>query len=327
MEEFVVDRKRLSDVWPMVGAGDEKCPHVLLVLGGMSAEREVSIMSGKVVMNALAKMNYRVTPVDMGADIAEVIRRINPDVVFNALHGTFGEDGCVPGMLEILGIPYTHSGVLASSIALDKILSQKIFSSSGIKCPKRIVVSKGDDLSVEPIKRPYVIKPVDQGSSLGVEVIFAEDDYDLSKYEFTYSDQAIIEEYIAGQEIQVAVLDNKAIGTLEIICLQGKRFNDYDCKYKEGYSKHVCPAELSKSASDKMLAIAEKAHKLIGCRGVTRAEFRYNPEEDEAYFIEINTHPGLTLLSSAPDIMQNNGISFEKFLEILINEALAISDN
>ncbi len=322
MEEFVVDHKRLSEVWPETGAGGAESLHVLLLLGGMSPEREVSIMSGKVVMDALSKMNYRVTPVDMGADIAQVIRKINPDVVFNALHGTFGEDGCVPGMLEILGIPYTHSGVLASSIALDKILSQKIFTSSGIKCPKRIIVSKGDDLSKEPIARPYVIKPVDQGSSLGVEVIFAEDDYDLSKYQFTYSDQAIIEEYIAGQEIQVAVLDNKAIGTLEIICLKGKRFNDYDCKYKEGYAKHVCPAEVSKSASDNMLAIAEKAHKLIGCKGVTRAEFRYNKQEDQAYFIEINTHPGLTLLSSAPDIVQNNGISFERFLEILINEAL-----
>ena len=323
MEEFVVDHKRLSEIWPQVGAGGAESLHVLLLLGGMSPEREVSIMSGKVVMDALSKMNYRVTPVDMGADIAQVIRKINPDVVFNALHGTFGEDGCVPGMLEILGIPYTHSGVLASSIALDKILSQKIFASSGIKCPKRIVVSKGDDLSKEPIARPYVIKPVDQGSSLGVEVIFAEDDYDLSKYNFTYGNQAIIEEYISGQEIQVAVLDDKAIGTLEIVPLKGSRFNDYDCKYKEGYAKHICPAELSKSASDNMLAIAEKAHKLIGCKGVTRAEFRYNSQEDQAYFIEINTHPGLTLLSSAPDIVQNNGISFERFLEILINEALS----
>lgn len=323
MEEFVVDRSRLSEVLPMVGLGGENTPHVVLLFGGLSPEREVSLMSGKVVMDAFSKMNYRVTPVDMGVDIAEVIRKLNPDVVFNALHGTYGEDGCVPGMLEILGIPYTHSGVLASSIALDKILSQQIFSSSGIKCPKRVIITKGDDLSIEPIKRPYVIKPVDQGSSLGVEVIFVEDDYDLSKYQFTYGDMAIIEEYIEGQEIQVAVLNNKAIGTLEIICMQGKRFNDYDCKYKEGYSKHVCPANLSKAASDNMLAISEKAHKLIGCKGVTRAEFRYNPKEDQAYFIEINTHPGLTLLSSAPDIVQNNGIKFEEFLEILIKEVLA----
>ncbi len=322
MEKFIVDHERLSEVLPMVGVGGENSPHVLLLMGGMSPEREISLMSGKVVMDALSSMNYRVTPVDMGADIAEVVRTINPDVVFNALHGTFGEDGCVPGILEVLGIPYTHSGVLASSIALDKILSQKIFIASGIKCPKRVVVSKNDDLSEEPISRPYIIKPVDQGSSLGVEVVFAEDDYHLNQYDFAYGDKAIIEEYIEGQEIQVAVLNNKAVGTLEIIPLKGSRFNDYDCKYTEGYAKHVCPANVSDSANKKMLSIAENVHKLIGCKGITRAEFRYNKETDQAYFIEINTHPGLTLLSSAPDIIQRNGISFNKFIDILIKEAL-----
>jgi D-alanine-D-alanine ligase len=322
MEKFIIDHKRLSEVLPMVGAGGSDYPHVVLLMGGMSPEREISLMSGKVVMDALSKMNYRVTPIDMGGDISEVIRKLNPDVVFNALHGTFGEDGCVPGILETLGIPYTHSGVLASSIALDKILSQKIFIASGVKCPKRVVVSKNDDLSKEPIARPFIIKPVDQGSSLGVEVVFAEDDYDLSQYDFAYGDRAIIEEYIVGQEIQVAVLDNKAIGTLEIVPLKGSRFNDYDCKYKEGYAKHVCPAEIPKAASDNILAIAEKVHKLIGCKGVTRSEFRYNADADQAYFIEINTHPGLTLLSSAPDIIQRNGISFKKFIENLITEVL-----
>lgn len=322
MEKFIIDHKRLSEVLPMVGVGENDSPHVVLLMGGMSPEREISLMSGKMVLDTLAKMNYRVTPIDMGADIAEVIREINPDVVFNALHGTFGEDGCVPGILEVLGIPYTHSAVLASSIALDKILSQKIFISSGIKCPKRVVVSKNDDLSHEPIARPYIIKPVDQGSSLGVEVVFAEDDYHLSQYDFAYGDKAIIEEYIEGQEIQVAVLDNRAIGTLEIVPLKGSRFNDYDCKYTEGYAKHVCPANISKSANDNILAVAEKVHNLIGCKGVTRSEFRYDAETDQAYFIEINTHPGLTLLSSAPDIIQKNGISFDRFIDILIKEAL-----
>ena len=313
---------RLSEILPTIGLGDDNAIHVLLLFGGMSPEREVSIMSGKVVMDALAKMNYKVTPVDMGVDIAEVVRKVNPDVVFNALHGTYGEDGCVPGMLEILDIPYTHSGVLASAIALDKILSQHIFISNGIKCPKRMVVAKGDDLSVEPIKRPYVIKPTNQGSSLGVEVVLVDDDYDLSKYAFAYDDRAIIEEYIEGQEIQIAVLNNKAIGSLELICLQGKRFNDYDCKYKEGYSKHIFPANIHKQANDEVMAIAEKVHRLIGCKGVTRVEFMYNAQENQAYLIEINTHPGLTLLSSAPDIIQRSGISFEKFLDILIEEAL-----
>ena len=313
--------KHLSKVMPSVGLGGL---HVALVYGGMSAEREVSIMSGNVVLDAMKQMNYRVTPIDMGVDIAEVLHKLNPDVVFNALHGTFGEDGCIQGLLEILGIPYTHSGVLASAMALDKIYSQQIFMANGILCPRRVIISQGDDLSIEPIKRPYVIKPLNQGSSLGVEVIFAEDDYDLSKYSFTYGPQAIIEEYITGHEIQVAILNNKAIGTLEIVCLKGKRFNDYDCKYKAGYSEHICPANLPKAANDQMLAIAEKAHKIMGCKGVTRAEFRYNPEEDKAYFLEINTHPGLTLLSSAPDIIQKHGISFNNFIKTLINEALQL---
>ncbi len=322
MEKFKVDFNRKTIVKPLTGKGDETTLHVALVYGGMSAEREVSIMSGEVVLNQLKDMNYRVTPIDMGADIAEIINKIKPDIVFNALHGTFGEDGAFQGMLEILGIPYTHSGVLASAMALDKIYSQQIFVANGILCPERLIVTIGDDLSVEPIKRPYVIKPLDQGSSLGVEVIFEEDDYDLSKYSFPYGPKAIIEKYIPGQEIQVAILNGKAIGTLEIICLQGKRFNDYDCKYKPGFSEHVCPANISQSANHNMMKIAEKVHGILGCKGVTRAEFRYNPEEDKAYFIEINTHPGLTLLSSAPDIIIKNGISFGNFIEILINEAL-----
>ncbi len=322
MKKFEVDYTRLSSVKEKIGKGDEKSLHVAVVYGGLSAEREVSIMSGEVVCSIIKDMNYRVTPVEMGTDIAEVIRKINPDVVFNALHGTFGEDGAIQGVLEILGIPYTHSGVLASALALDKVYSQQIFASNGILCPKRVIINQGDDLTKEPIKRPYVIKPLDQGSSLGVEVIFEEDEYDLSQYNFPYGKQAIIEEYIEGQEIQVAVLNGKAIGTLEIICLKGKRFNDYDCKYKPGYSKHVCPANVPIQANEEMMKIAEKAHKIMNCKGVTRAEFRYSPKENKAYFIEINTHPGLTLLSSAPDIIQKNGISFEKFIEILINEAL-----
>lgn len=322
MEEFRIDFSRLSQVYPQIGKGDEHSTHVLVIYGGLSAEADVSRMSAKVVLDHLANMDYRVTPVDMGTDVAEVIRNIKPDVIFNALHGTFGEDGCVPGMLEILGIPYTHSGVLASSIALDKILSQQIFASNGIKCPKRIIVKKGHDLSKEPMPRPFVIKPTNQGSSLGVEVIFKEDDYNLADYSFTYGDTIIIEEYIKGKEIQVAVLNDKAVGTLELVCLQGKRFNDYDCKYKEGFSKHISPAGIPKDAEKTIMKTAEKVHKLLNCKGVTRAEFIYNIEEDQAYFIELNTHPGLTLLSSAPDIIVNNGIKFEEFLDILLKEAL-----
>jgi D-alanine-D-alanine ligase len=322
MSEFNINFNQKSIIYPQIGSTENEALHVALVYGGMSAEREPSLMSGKVVCDAMSKMTYRVTPIDMGSDIAQILQQIKPDVVFNALHGTFGEDGAFQGMLEILGIPYTNSGVLASALALDKVFSQQILVANGILCPKRIIINKGDDLSIEPIPKPYVIKPIDQGSSLGVEVIFPEDDYHLSNYEFPYGDSAILEEYISGQEIQVAILNKKAVGTLEIICLQDKRFNDYDCKYKPGFSKHICPANLSLEASASIMAEAEKIHKLLGCKGLSRAEFIYDPKQDKAYFIELNTHPGLTLLSSAPEIMANNGINFENFIEILINEAI-----
>ncbi len=322
MEKFIADHTKLSKIYPQVGRGNDGDLHVLVLFGGMSCEREPSLMSGQNILESLADSNYCITPVDMGVDVAEVIARLKPDVVFNALHGTYGEDGCIQGLLEILGIPYTNSKVLASAIALDKLYSQQIFALGGIKCPKRVIISRGDDLKIEPIKRPYVIKPIDQGSSIGVEVILEGDDYNLGEYSFSYGDKAIIEEYICGQEIQVAVLKGKAIGTLELICLQGKRFNDYECKYKAGYSKHISPANIPKSAQENVMKMAEEAHKLIGCKGLTRDEFIYNAQEDQAYFLEINTHPGLTLFSSAPDILKNNGISIQDLFKTLIDEAL-----
>lgn len=322
MNKFIPNHSVLSRVLPQIGKSKSNMPHVALLFGGMSAEREPSLMSGENVMEAVKDLDYRITPIDVGADISEVLRNLKPDVVFNALHGTFGEDGCIQGLLEIIGIPYTHSKLLTSAIALDKIYSQQIFQLGGLKCPKRVIVNKTDKLDFEPIKRPYIIKPSDQGSSLGVEVIFEEDDFDLSNYPFTYGDQAIIEEYIPGHEVQVAVLAGKAVGTLEVICLKGKRFNDYDCKYKSGYSEHVCPGNFSYEAQEKMKKLAEKAHSLIGCKGITRAEFRYDPARDEAYFLEINTHPGLTKFSSVTDIIKHNNISMDELFISLINEAL-----
>lgn len=318
----LIGRKKFSEILPSMGAGNKNAIHVLVLFGGISAEREPSLLSAKNILNAIKDMNYRITPVDMGVDVSEVIRKLNPDIVFNMLHGTYGEDGCIQGLLEVLGVPYTHSGVLASAIALDKVHSQQIFAIDGIKCPKRVIISKGDDLSIEPMPRPYVIKPANQGSSLGVEVVFVEDNYDLSKYSFIYGDTAIIEEYIVGKEVQIAVLNGKAIGSLEVVLLQGKRFNDYDCKYKDNYAEHICPAIVPKKAEHNMMRTAEKAHKIIGCQGITRAEFIYNQEEDQFYFLEINTHPGLTKSSFVPDILKHSGISIGDLFNTLINEVL-----
>ncbi len=323
MVKFTGNHQKLSEVINTIGKGDINTLHIVVVFGGISAEREPSLLSAKNLLTSIKDMNYRITPVDMGVDIAEVIRRLNPDVVFNMLHGTYGEDGCIQGVLEILGIPYTHSGLLSSAIALDKVYSQQLFMQAGIKCPKRVIITQGDDLSNEPIPRPYVIKPVNQGSSLGVEVIFVEDEFDLNKYHFDFGNQIIIEEYIAGKEVQVAVLNGKAVGTLEVVLLQNKRFNDYECKYTEGFCEHICPATLSDTLSKRIMQMAELAHNVINCRGITRAEFIYNEEKNEIYFLEINTHPGLTHSSFVPDILKHNNISMSDLFNILIEEAVS----
>jgi len=322
MSEFIEDRQRLCRVLNPIGVGNKNTPHIIVLFGGISAEREPSLLSAKNLLTSIKNHNYRITPVDMGIDVAEVLRKLNPDLVFNMLHGTYGEDGCVQGVLEILGIPYTHSGLLSSAIALDKIYSQQLFIQAGIRCPKRVIITKGQDLSIEPMEKPYVIKPVNQGSSLGVEVIFAEDDFDLNQYHFKYGDKAIIEEYISGKEIQVAVLDGKAVGTLEVVLLKEKRFNDYECKYSDGFCKHICPAELRDDVTKKIMKVAETAHNIINCRGITRAELIYNEESDKIYFLEINTHPGLTSSSFIPDILRYNDISMGDLFNILVKEAM-----
>ena len=231
--------------------------HVALVYGGMSAERDVSLMSKPGFKSALLDLGYKVTPVDMGHDFAEQIVKINPDIVFNGIHGTYGEDGCLPGLLEILGIKYTHSGVLPSSIGFNKQISLEIFAQHGIKTAEYKVISKEDKIEGDPMPRPYVIKPISEGSSLGIEIIFEEDDFDFSKYQWKYGNKIIIQEYVKGREIQVAVLNNKAIGLLEVIPLKN-RFYDYETKYQDGMAKHVIPVHIDKEIADEMMKLSRK---------------------------------------------------------------------
>lgn len=310
-----------STIFPSLNTDGDSSLHIALLMGGMSSEREVSLSSGKSITAALAKMGYKVTPIDVGRDIALVLDKLKPDLVFNALHGTYGEDGCIPGMLEIMGIPYTHSGVLASAIALDKELSQDIFIKNGIKCPKRRIIKKDSEFPADPFPRPYIIKPLNQGSSVGIMTVFDGDDYDAHSYEFEYSDRAIVEEFITGREIQVALVQGRAIGALEIVPLKS-RIYDYEAKYTKGMARHICPAELSEENTKKIMRISEQAYELIGCKGIARAEFRYNELENEFYFLEINTHPGFTELSIVPEIAEYNGMSFEQLLQLLIEEAM-----
>ncbi len=305
-------------------ANDRNSTHIAFLYGGRSAEREVSIMSSTGLINALLDAGYVVTPIDKGYDFASVLLDIQPDLVYNGLYGTYGEDGCVPGALEIIGLKYTHSGVLASAIGLNKIFSGALFQSHGIKCANRKIVCRDQNITSDPMPRPYVIKPVSQGSSIGVIVVFEKDDFKFSDYDWAYGDTIIVEEYIPGQEINVAVLCDKAIGALEIKPLK-RRFYDYESKYQDNMTQHIMPANISAMAYQKALDLSIKAHNLIGCKSVSRVEFIYNPnkgKDGEFYILEINTHPGMTPLSIVPEICAYYGITFPQLVDKIAQDAL-----
>lgn len=293
--------------------------HVAIIAGGMSAEREVSLVSSKSVTEALLQAGYRVTLIDMGADISTVLTKVKPDVVFNCLHGTYGEDGCLPGLLNIMRIPYTNSGVLASALGFNKLKSKELFVAHDIKMPDTIIVSKSENINNDPMVRPYVIKPISQGSSIGVEIILDGDNFHFADYKFPYGDKVIVEKYIKGRELQVAVLNGKALGILEIKLLKS-RFNDYNSKYKAGYSEHIVPAPLPKKINNQLLSISEQAFALMGCKGAVRMEFMMD-ENQELYILEVNTHPGLTPLSSYPEILNYYGINLANLCEELLKAA------
>ncbi len=293
---------------------------IIIAMGGDSSEREVSMVSGKAVFKSLKSGGkYDLLAVDIGADFPGIILAEKPDFVFNALHGLHGEDGALPGMLEIMGVKYSHSSVFASAIGMNKVAAKALFASSGIKCPPGMVISKSMNLKEEPIRRPFVIKPVQEGSSIGVDIVFEGDEFDISKYEFKYGD-CLMEEYIPGQEIQVAVLDDVAIGAIEIV--PTTKFYDYQAKYTEGFAKHVMPADLPKEKYQEVLDIAQKAHILLECSGVSRADFRFNNKTGEFFLLEINTHPGMTPLSLVPEIAAYVGITFDELIEKIIKSAM-----
>ncbi len=296
--------------------------HVVVVGGGMSAERDVSYISSNGIVKSIIELGYYVTFVDMGADISYVLSILKPNIVYNALHGTYGEDGCLPGLLNIMQIPYTGPGVLASSIAFNKKKSYEIFTNSNIKIVKNIIVKKSDQYKTDPIKRPYVIKPLTQGSSVGIEIIFADDKFNFGNYDFPYGDEVLVEEYITGREMQVAVLHGKAIGVLEIKLLKGKRFYDYETKYTEGFAEHLLPAPVAPEIYEKMKNIAEKACRILHCiEGIIRVELIYCPENNNIYTLEVNTHPGMTPLSICPEILQLENISYTDLVQQMLDSA------
>jgi D-alanine-D-alanine ligase len=297
--------------------------HVAVLLGGWSSEREVSLVTGQAVCAALEAVGYRVTPIDVGPDVFDILTELEPDVAFNALHGRFGEDGCIQGMLEVLKIPYTHSGVLASALAMDKPRARQMFASVCIPCPEGQVVHRDEVLEGKVFEPPYVLKPTNEGSSVGVHLVFEGDNMSLlDESNWTYGEYVLMERYIPGREIQVAVMDDKALGAIEV--RPKKRFYDYEAKYSDGWADHVMPADIPEADYQESLRLALLAHQTLGCRGVTRSDLRYDDTlngDAHLYMLEVNTQPGMTPLSLVPEIAAHVGISFAELTDLLVQDA------
>ncbi|WP_193182850.1 D-alanine--D-alanine ligase [Nisaea sediminum] len=298
--------------------------HVAVLMGGWSGEREVSLSSGRECAKALREAGYQVTEVDVDRQIPFRLAELKPDVCFNALHGRIGEDGNIQGLLNIMDIPYTHSGVEASAIAMDKPRAKELFARAGIKCPVGIVRSREEALEREALKRPYVLKPIDQGSSLGVHIVRPGDNYRPTKEDWPFGDMVLEEKFIAGRELTVAVLDGAALAVTEITSERG--FYDYDAKYADGGSIHILPARLPEAVTARALEMAEKAHSALGCRGVSRADLRFDDTETEAdpdnlYLLEVNTQPGMTPTSLVPEQASFRGMNFPALCAKLVEDA------
>lgn len=297
--------------------------HVAVIYGGWSAERPVSLSSGTECIKALREKGYRVTEIDAGRDLAAQLAAIDPkpDVVFNALHGRWGEDGCVQGLLEIMGIPYTHSGVRASSIAMDKMSAKAMFMEYDIPCARHVWVSRDEIASGNALPPPYVLKPNNEGSSVGVEIILtAEEEQNMLAREWTHGDGVMQEEFIPGREMTVAVKDGKAMEIIEILT-GNHAFYDFESKYVAGGSEHIIPADIPGDLRAKIQDCAEKAYRALGCRGIARADFRYDPTEDRVAILEINTQPGMTPTSLVPDAARHDGLSFADIVAWMVEDA------
>ncbi|CAO6127955.1 DdlA D-alanine-D-alanine ligase and related ATP-grasp enzymes [Candidatus Pelagibacterales bacterium] len=297
---------------------------VTVLMGGISAERDVSLDSGKACAKALSEIGFDVTSLDAKDDFIEKLIKNKPDKVFNALHGRFGEDGSIQGLLEHLKIPYTHSGILSSAIAMDKLTSKKIFKEAKISSPEYQVIKTVKDFQSSKIGYPCVVKPNNEGSSVGVYIFNEPNKSDedkivtlLNKYNFL-----ILEKYIPGREIQVAVMGSKALGGIEIV--PTRSFYDYEAKYSaNAKTKHIIPVKINEADYKKILDMALQAHNILGCRGVTRSDFRYNESDkvNKIYILEVNTQPGMTSLSLVPEIANYYGISFNELVKWIINDA------
>ena len=302
--------------------------HIVVLMGGWSSEREVSLTSGRGVAAALRERGWQhVTELDMDRDVAARLSELKPDVVFNALHGTPGEDGTVQGMMDLMGLKYTHSGLETSVIAIDKELTKMVLVPHGIRMPAGRVVDSESLFSEDPIARPYVLKPVNEGSSVGVAIVTADGNHGSPigrdvEGPWLHFDRLLAEPFIKGRELTVTVLGDQALAVTELKPKAG--FYDYDAKYTDGLTQHVCPAQVPDDIATAMMTMAADAHRLLGCKGASRSDFRCDDEQGEAgiYLLEVNTQPGMTPLSLVPEQAKLKGIGYGELAERLIEEAL-----
>jgi D-alanine-D-alanine ligase len=294
---------------------------VAVLFGGMSAEREVSLKTGHQVIEALGEAGYDVTPIEVTADLAALIAALTPppDVVFNALHGRFGEDGTVQGVLDYLGIPYTHSGVRASALAIDKAAAKAVFAHAGLPVAPHRIIDIAELADHDPLPPPYVVKPINEGSSVGVAIIRPGDNRNADIVANWTFGPAMAEQFIPGRELTVCVLEDRALAVTEI--LTDEEFYDYHAKYTQGGSHHVIPAKLSPEITNRALDISLAAHRALGCRGATRADLRYDEENDRLVLLEVNTQPGMTRTSLLPEQAAYIGMSFPALCAWMVERA------
>jgi D-alanine-D-alanine ligase len=299
--------------------------HVAVLMGGWSAEREVSLRSGRACAQALTRRGYRVTPIDVGRDIAAVLSEAKPDAALNVLHGRPGEDGTLQGMLEILAIPYSHSGVLASALAMQKDVAKTLFRAADVPVPEGLVASRFEIAKAHVMAPPYVIKPIAEGSSVGVFLVTEQHSHppqELTRGDWAYGDRLIVEKYIPGKELTCAVMGDDALDVIEIV--PTVRFYDYEAKYLPGGSKHLLPAPISPFVYQLARRLALAAHRALGCRGVSRTDFRYDDRVEGTgglVCLEVNTQPGMTETSLVPELAAHAGISFDELVQWMVEDA------
>ena len=299
---------------------------VAVLMGGWSAERDVSLTSGNGIAGACERLDHETVRVDMDRNVAQVLAAIRPDVVFNALHGTPGEDGTVQGMLDLMGIKYTHSGLATSVIAIDKQLTKQTLGPHGIRMPGGHVVKSESLYLGDPLPRPYVLKPVNEGSSVGVAIVTVESNYgtpigrDAAGPWQTF-DELLAEPFIRGRELTTAVIGDRALAVTELKPKSG--FYDYESKYTDGLTEHICPANIPDDIAQACLDMALKAHRVLGCKGTSRSDFRWDDEKgvEGLFLLEVNTQPGMTPLSLVPEQAKYLGISYDQLVQMILDEA------